>query len=83
MDSLVKNGRVERGFMGVMIQNLTSPGIRWTARPVRWWEMVRAVPLTSRIEERRRDYSINGQPIEDASQLKLQWPNRLPVQTFR
>ena len=42
MDSLVKNGHVERGLLGVMIQNLT-PDLpkrsSWIGRPVPWSEM--------------------------------------------
>jgi len=76
MDGLVKNGRVERGFLGVMIQNLTP-------------ELATAFKLDKTTGALVGDISpgspadkagfksgdviteMNGQPIEDASQLKL------------
>jgi serine protease Do len=83
MDSLVKNGRVERGFLGVMIQNLTP-------------DLAKAFKLDRTTGALVGDVSpggpadkaglksgdvitqLNGQPIEDASQLKLRVAESTP-----
>ena len=93
MTSLVKNGRVERGFIGVSIQNLTpalaeefkldringalvsdlSPGGPAEKAGFKSGDVIR---------------QYNGQPIKDASQLKLQVAQtapgtKVPVEVIR
>src|SRR5580700_12087248 len=76
MDSLVQNGRVERGFMGVMIQNLT-PDLATAFKLDRTTgALVGDVSPGSPADKagiKSGDVitQLNGQPIEDASQLKL------------
>jgi serine protease Do len=76
MDSLVKNGRVERGFLGVMIQNLT-PDLA-TAFKLNNTNGALVGDVTSGSPADKAGLKsgdvitqLNGQPIEDASQLKL------------
>jgi serine protease Do len=86
MDSLVKNGRVERGLLGVMIQNLTP-------------DLAKAFKLDRTTGALVGDVSpggpadkaglksgdvitqFNGQPIQDASQLKLRVAESAPGST--
>ena len=83
MDSLVKNGRVERGLLGVMIQNLTP-------------DLATAFKLDRTIGALVGDVSpggpadkaglksgdviteFNGQTVQDASQLKLRVAETTP-----
>jgi S1-C subfamily serine protease len=86
MDSLVKNGRVERGLLGVVIQNLTP-------------DLAKAFKLNQTTGALVGDVSpggpadkaglksgdvitqFNGQPIQDASQLKLRVAESAPGST--
>ena len=83
MDSLVKNGRVERGFMGVMIQNLT-PDLATAFKLDRTTgALVGDVSPGSPADKaglKSGDVitQLNGQPIEDASQLKLRVAESAP-----
>jgi serine protease Do len=83
MDSLVKNGRVDRGFMGVMIQNLT-PELATAFKLDRTTgALVGDVSADSPAEKaglKSGDVitQLNGQPIEDASQLKLRVAETTP-----
>jgi serine protease Do len=76
MDSLVQNGRVERGFMGVMIQNLT-PDLATAFKLDRTTgALVGDVSPGSPADKaglKSGDVitQLNGKSIEDASQLKL------------
>jgi len=76
MDSLVQNGRVDRGFLGVMIQNLT-PDLATAFKLDRTTgALVGDVTSGSPADKaglKSGDVitQLNGQPIEDASQLKL------------
>jgi serine protease Do len=77
MDSLVKNGRVERGFLGVMIQNLTPDLAKAFKLDRTTGALVGDVSAGSPADKagiKSGDVitQLNGQPIEDASQLKLQ-----------
>src|SRR3984885_3727664 len=76
MDSLVKNGRVERGFLGVMIQNLTPDLAKAFKLDRMTGALVGDVSPGSPADKagiKSGDVitQLNGQPIEDASQLKL------------
>jgi serine protease Do len=76
MDSLVKNGRVERGFLGVMIQNLTPDLATAFKVDKTTGALVGDVSPGSPADKagfKSGDVitEMNGQPIEDASQLKL------------
>src|SRR5580693_5372459 len=83
MDSLVKNGRVDRGFMGVMIQNLT-PDLATAFKLDRTTgALVGDVSPGSPADKaglKSGDVitQVNGQPIEDASQLKLRVAESAP-----
>jgi serine protease Do len=83
MDSLVKNGRVDRGFLGVMIQNLT-PDLATAFKLDRTTgALVGDVSADSPAEKgglKSGDVitQLNGQPIEDASQLKLRVAETTP-----
>jgi serine protease Do len=83
MDSLVKNGRVDRGFMGVMIQNLT-PDLATAFKLDRTTgALVGDVSPGSPADKaglKSGDVitQLNGQPIEDASQLKLRVAESAP-----
>src|SRR5580704_2430777 len=83
MDSLVKNGRVDRGFMGVMIQNLT-PDLATAFKLDRTnGALVGDVSPDSPADKaglKSGDVitQLNGQPIEDASQLKLRVAESAP-----
>ena len=83
MTSLVKNGRVERGFMGVSIQNLT-PALAQDFKLDRINGALVADVSTGGPAEKAglksgdviREY--NGQTIKDATQLKLQVAQTTP-----
>jgi serine protease Do len=76
MDSLVKNGKVERGFLGVMIQDLT-PDLASAFKLDRTTGAlvgdVTAGSPADRAGLKSGDVivAMNGQPIADATQLKL------------
>jgi serine protease Do len=76
MDSLVQNGRVDRGFLGVMIQNLT-PELATAFKLDRTTgALIGDVSPGSPAEKaglKSGDVvtQLNGQAVEDASQLKL------------
>jgi serine protease Do len=88
MDSLVKNGRVERGFMGVMIQNLT-PDLATAFKLDRTTgALVGDVSPGSPADKaglKSGDVitQLNGQPIEDASQLKIRVAESAPGSTVQ
>ncbi len=76
MDGLVKNGRVERGFLGVMIQNLTPDLATAFKLDKTNGALVGDVSPGSPADKagfKSGDVitEMNGQSIEDASQLKL------------
>jgi serine protease Do len=76
MDGLVKNGHVERGFLGVMIQNLTPELANAFKLEKTNGALVGDVAPGSPADKagfKSGDVitEMNGQPIEDASQLKL------------
>ena len=83
MTSLVKNGRVERGFMGVSIQNLT-PALAQDFKLDRINGALVADVSTGSPAEKAglksgdviREY--NGQAVKDATQLKLQVAQTAP-----
>jgi serine protease Do len=83
MDSMVKNGRVERGLLGVMIQNLT-PDLATAFKLDRTTgALVGDVSPGSPADKsglKSGDVitQFNGQPIEDASQLKLRVAESAP-----
>src|SRR5580692_2812682 len=83
MDSLVKNGRVDRGFLGVMIQNLT-PDLATAFKLDRAnGALVGDVSPGSPADKaglKSGDVitQVNGQPVEDASQLKLRVAQTAP-----
>ncbi len=83
MDSLVKNGHVDRGFLGVMIQNLT-PELATAFKLDRTTgALVGDVSPDSPADKaglKSGDVvtQVNGQPIEDASQLKLRVAETTP-----
>jgi serine protease Do len=83
MDSLVQNGRVDRGFLGVMIQNLT-PELATAFKLDRTTgALVGDVSPGSPADKaglKSGDVitQVNGQPIEGASQLKLRVAESLP-----
>src|ERR1700726_3730671 len=83
MDSLVKNGRVDRGFLGVMIQNLT-PDLATAFKLDRTnGALVGDVTPGSPADKaglKSGDVikQANGQPIDDASQLKLRVAESAP-----
>jgi len=83
MDSLVQNGRVDRGFLGVMIQNLT-PDLATAFKLDRTTgALVGDVSPGSPADKaglKSGDVitQVNGQPIGDASQLKLRVAQSAP-----
>src|ERR1700726_4677599 len=83
MESLVKNGRVERGLLGVMIQNLT-PDLASAFKLDRTTgALVGDVNPDSPADKaglKSGDVitQFNGQPIQDASQLKLRVAESAP-----
>jgi serine protease Do len=83
MDSLVQTGHVERGFLGVMIQNLT-PDLATAFKLDRTnGALVGDVTPGSPADKaglKSGDVitQVNGQPIEDASQLKLRVAESAP-----
>src|SRR3984893_13043799 len=83
MESLVKNGRVERGLLGVMIQNLT-PDLASAFKLDRTTgALVGDVSPGSPADKaglKSGDVitQLNGKPIEDASQLKLRVAETTP-----
>jgi len=83
MDSLVQSGRVDRGFLGVMIQNMT-PDLATAFKMDRAnGALVGDVSPNSPADKaglKSGDVitQVNGQPIEDASQLKLRVAQSLP-----
>jgi len=83
MDSLVKNGRVERGLLGVMIQNLTPDLAKALKLDHTTGALVGDVTAASPADKaglKSGDVitQLNGQPIEDASQLKLRVTETTP-----
>jgi serine protease Do len=83
MDSLVQNGRVDRGFLGVMIQNMT-PDLATAFKLDRAsGALVGDVSPGSPADKaglKSGDVitQVNGQPVEDASQLKLRVAQTTP-----
>jgi serine protease Do len=83
MDSLVKNGRVERGLLGVMIQNLT-PDLAKAFKVDRTagalvGDVTPGGPADKAgLKSGDVITQFNGQPIEDASQLKLRVAESTP-----
>jgi serine protease Do len=83
MDSLVKNGKVERGLLGVMIQNLTPDLAKAFKLDRTTGALVGDVTPASPADKaglKSGDVitQLNGQPIEDASQLKLRVTETTP-----
>ena len=83
MDSLVKNGRVERGLLGVMIQNLTPDLAKAFKLDRTTGALVGDVSPDSPADKaglKSGDVitQFNGQPIQDASQLKLRVAESAP-----
>src|SRR6516162_6895079 len=83
MDSLVKNGKVERGLLGVMIQNLTPDLAKALKLDRTTGALVGDVTAASPADKaglKSGDVitQLNGQPIEDASQLKLRVTETTP-----
>lgn len=83
MTSLVKNGQVERGFMGMNIQNLT-PALAQNFKLDRINGALVADVVAGGAAENAGLKSgdiirqFNGQPVKDASQLKLQVAETAP-----
>jgi serine protease Do len=83
MDSLVKNGRVERGFLGVMIQNLTPDLAQAFKLHGTTGALIGDVSPASPADKaglKSGDVitQFNGQPAQDASQLKLRVAESAP-----
>ena len=83
MDSLVKNGQVERGLLGVMIQDLTPDLAKAFKLDRTTGALVGDVTPASPADKaglRSGDVitQLNGQPIEDARQLKLRVTETAP-----
>src|SRR6516164_6617825 len=83
MDSLVKNGKVERGLLGVMIQNVTPDLAKALKLDRATGALVGDVTPASPADKaglKSGDVitQLNGQPIEDASQLKLRVTETTP-----
>src|ERR1700693_3114356 len=83
MDSLVKNGRVERGLLGVMIQNLTPDLAKAFKLDRTTGGLVGDVSPTRPADKagiKRGEVitQFNGQPIQVASQLKLRVAETTP-----
>lgn len=76
MDSLIKDGHVNRGFFGVEIQNLT-PGLAQAFKVNNMQgALIAAVTpngpaATAGLQNGDVIVEFNGQPVQDASQLKL------------
>jgi serine protease Do len=88
MDSLVKNGRVERGLLGVMIQNLTPDLAKAFKLDRTTGALVGDVSPDSPADKaglKSGDVitQFNGQPIQDASQLKLRVAESAPGSTAK
>jgi serine protease Do len=86
MVSLVNNGRVERGLLGVMIQNLTPDLAKAFKLDRTTGALVGDVSAGSPAEKaglKSGDVitQFNGQPIQDASQLKLRVAESAPGST--
>jgi serine protease Do len=77
MDSLIKNGHVDRGFLGIEIQNLT-PGLAQAFKDNNLQgALIGSVTPDSPaaaagLQAGDVIVEFNGQPVQDASQLKLQ-----------
>jgi serine protease Do len=77
MDSLVKNGRVKRGFLGIETQDLT-PGLAEAFKfSTTQGALIASVAPDSAaaaagLQSGDVIVEFNGQPVEDASELKLQ-----------
>jgi len=83
MDSLAKNGKVERGLLGVMIQNVTPDLAKALKLDRATGALVGDVTPASPADKaglKSGDVitQLNGQPIEDASQLKLRVTETTP-----
>jgi len=83
MDSLVKNGKVERGLLGVMIQNVTPDLAKALKLDRATGALVGDVTPGSPADKaglKSGDVitQLNGQPIEDTSQLKLRVTETTP-----
>ena len=83
MDSLVKNGKVERGLLGVMIQNVTPDLAKALKLDRTTGALVGDVTAASPADKaglKSGDVitQLNGQPIEDTSQLKLRVTETTP-----
>jgi len=83
MDSLVKNGKVERGLLGVMIQNVTPDLAKALKLDRATGALVGDVTPASPADKaglKSGDVitQLNGQPIEDTSQLKLRVTETTP-----
>jgi serine protease Do len=83
MDSLVKNGRVERGLLGVTIQNLTPDLAKAFNLKQTTGALVGDVSTGGPAEKaglKSGDVitQFNGQAIQDASQLKLRVAESAP-----
>ena len=83
MNSLVKTGRVERGFLGVSIQNVTPDLVKAFKLDRVTGALVADVTAGSPAEQAGlkggdviREF--NGQPVKDASQFKLQVAETAP-----
>ena len=78
MESLVKNGHVERGFLGVNIQDLTpelAKGVQTRPTPTaRWYRKSRRKVPPTRPGLKSGDVIVefNGKPVTDSRHLKLQ-----------
>ena len=86
MDSLVENGRVERGLLGVMIQNLTPDLAKAFKLDRTTGALVGDVSPGSPADKaglKSGDVitQFNGRPIQDASQLKLRVAESAPGST--
>ena len=83
MDSLAKNGKVERGLLGVMIQNVTPDLAKALKLDRATGALVGDVTPASPADKaglKSGDVitQLNGQPIEDTSQLKLRVTETTP-----
>ena len=93
LNSLVKNGRVDRGFLGVSIQNVTPDLVKAFKLDRRNGALVADVTSGSPADNaglKSGDVirEFNKQPVKDASQLKLKVAEtapgtRVPVQVLR
>jgi serine protease Do len=87
MDSLVKNGHVNRGFLGVEIQNLTPDLAQAFKVNNDQGALVSSVTPASAaaaagLQSGDVIVEFNGQPVQDASQLKLQVAETGPGSTI-